>query len=231
MTHEPDFCARPLVRAPPRPLQSTSPWSRPTRTSLRPGVARRGCCSGARSWCAAHLHRHGDQQLPQPGERDGFAVTAIEVLVDAGDAGGGQSGRTDSDVLSYMPSDLVGWAGFQPATSASRTGLRPCYQVFWRSTGHHLACTGTDLAPPTAEKMAAGHGLSLGLRSVLGSYQVRVDVVPGAAARRLLGRGPARRRGPDVALDELAHGDPTRRRGAADGHLDDELGQLSASAC
>jgi hypothetical protein len=28
-----------------------------------------------------------------------------------------------------MPSDLVGWAGFEPATSASRTGLQPFHQV------------------------------------------------------------------------------------------------------
>jgi hypothetical protein len=28
-----------------------------------------------------------------------------------------------------MHSVLVGWAGFEPATSASRTGLRHCYQA------------------------------------------------------------------------------------------------------
>jgi hypothetical protein len=39
-------------------------------------------------------------------------------------------GGTTSDSQSDMPSDLVGWAGFEPATSASRTDQRPCYQVF-----------------------------------------------------------------------------------------------------
>jgi hypothetical protein len=36
-----------------------------------------------------------------------------------------------------MPSDLVGWAGFEPATSASRTGLQSREQVVYglRSTG------------------------------------------------------------------------------------------------
>jgi hypothetical protein len=45
------------------------------------------------------------------------------------DAYGNAYGGTTSDTESVMPSDLVGWAGFEPATSASRTGLRPCYQA------------------------------------------------------------------------------------------------------
>jgi hypothetical protein len=56
------------------------------------------------------------------------------------DAYGNAYGGTTSDTESVMPSDLVGWAGFEPATSASRTGQRPCYQVLcgiqstgWRS--------------------------------------------------------------------------------------------------
>jgi hypothetical protein len=57
--------------------------------------------------------------------------------------------------------------------------------------------------------------------------EVRVGVVLGALPDGVgLAGGPARRPGVDVALDELAHGDPTRRRGAAGGHLGDELGQL-----
>jgi hypothetical protein len=38
-------------------------------------------------------------------------------------------GGTTSDTESGVLSDLVGWAGFEPATSASRTGLRPSHQV------------------------------------------------------------------------------------------------------
>ena len=35
----------------------------------------------------------------------------------------------------YVPYDLVGWAGFEPATSASRTGLQPCHQVILAPQG------------------------------------------------------------------------------------------------
>jgi hypothetical protein len=46
-------------------------------------------------------------------------------------------GGTTSDAETDIASDLVGWAGFEPATSASRTGLQPCEQVVYglRSTG------------------------------------------------------------------------------------------------
>jgi hypothetical protein len=38
-------------------------------------------------------------------------------------------GGTTSDTESDMASALVGWGRFELPTSASRTGLQPCYQV------------------------------------------------------------------------------------------------------
>jgi hypothetical protein len=54
-----------------------------------------------------------------------------------------------------MRSDLVGWAGFEPATSASRTGLQPCEQVVCslRSTGWRLL---ESMSRPLWRKALAG---------------------------------------------------------------------------